>query len=313
MEYVVEGEDIDPQVLTEPGWLNIRRKIAAAEATAATRTTQAPTAGDQPRKRRQERHKRKPTPPEDPLPDNDIKVILRPQGGLDLTSVNAATLADVLQDQAKLPRHAADQPPVATTNMCTPHLIQLDTSRLTLKDDWHMDEDAYEGLKSYVYKENLRALTRIQLCEPICTARCNNMCRHQYVDIGCGPGNFTKEKLLSISHPDSSRIVALDRSRHSVDYAKANFSHSRIAYDVFDVEYDDFTPILQRYGPSDRIYSFYTFHYIVDLEKAYRNVAGLLKPGGDCAIAALTGGDVIDVWDAVYRMAEWRQMIVKII
>lgn len=109
MEYVVEGEDIDPQVLTEPGWLNIRRKIAAAEATAATRTSQAPTAGDQPRKRCQKRHKRKPTPPEDPLPDNDIKVILRPQGGLDLTSVNAATLADVLQDQAKLPRHAADQ------------------------------------------------------------------------------------------------------------------------------------------------------------------------------------------------------------
>ncbi|XP_077531315.1 juvenile hormone acid O-methyltransferase-like [Haemaphysalis longicornis] len=193
--------------------------------------------------------------------------------------------------------------------MCTPHLIQLDNSLLTLKDSWHMDEDAYEGLKSYIYKENLSALRSIQLREPICTALCNNMCRHQYVDIGCGPGNFTKEKLLSISHPDSSRIVALDRSRHAVDYAKANFSHSRIAYDVFDVEYDDFTPILQRYGPSDRIYSFYTFHYIVDLEKAYRNVAGLLKPGGDCAIAALTGGDAIDVWDAVYRMAEWRQMI----
>lgn len=111
IEYVVEGEDIDPQVLEEPGWLKIRRKLTLTSTTttngAGTTAHSNPdqTSGRKSRQRRQ----RKPHPPENPLPENDVKVVIRPQGGLDLTTVNVATLADILQDQAKLPRHAGDQ------------------------------------------------------------------------------------------------------------------------------------------------------------------------------------------------------------
>lgn len=91
--------------LVEPGWLGIRRKVAAVEALnkAATQDAQKNTS-----KQRQQK-KRKTTPPEDPLPDTDIKIVLRPQGGLDLNKVNAAILADLLQAQAGLPQDPSDQ------------------------------------------------------------------------------------------------------------------------------------------------------------------------------------------------------------
>ncbi|XP_077529677.1 juvenile hormone acid O-methyltransferase-like [Haemaphysalis longicornis] len=193
--------------------------------------------------------------------------------------------------------------------MCTTPSIALDTRRPSIKDNWHLDVRAYERLRPHLYKENLRALTKVHLRDPVCTVGCNNMCHHQYLDVGCGPGNFTKEMLLPFSRPDTSRIVAVDRSHHAVEYAKMNLSHNRIAYDVFDVEDDDFTTLFSRYGAFDRVYSFFTFHYVTHVAKAYRNVAGLLKAGGSCAVVSIICADAIDVWDTVYRMGQWKQMI----
>ncbi|KAM7285460.1 hypothetical protein ISCGN_032393 [Ixodes scapularis] len=108
VEYMVEGDEIDPDILREPGWKTIRSRIAATTATSATTTPAAePTKPQQ--KRRQ--HRKKPTtPPEDPLPPDDFKVVIRPQGGLDLSTTNAAQLADCIFHQAKITDFAQDQP-----------------------------------------------------------------------------------------------------------------------------------------------------------------------------------------------------------
>lgn len=105
MEYAVDGEDIDPQVLNEPGWKEIRQRAAAATAAAAAYT--APTNNKPMRK--QHRKKKNTTPPEDPLPTDDVKIVLRPQGGLNLTQVNAALLADTIFKQANLDNTHEDQ------------------------------------------------------------------------------------------------------------------------------------------------------------------------------------------------------------
>lgn len=107
VEYMVEGDEIDPDILREPGWKTIRSRIAATTATSATTTPAAePTKPQQ--KRRQ--HRKKPTtPPEDPLPPDDFKVVIRPQGGLDLSTTNAAQLADCIFHQAKITDFAQDQ------------------------------------------------------------------------------------------------------------------------------------------------------------------------------------------------------------
>lgn len=106
MEYAVAGEDIDPQVLNEPGWKKIRQRAADAAAAAAAA---AATPANNKTMRTQNRKKKSTSPPEEPLPTNDIKIVLRPQGGLNLTQVNPALLADTIFKHANLTNSHEDQ------------------------------------------------------------------------------------------------------------------------------------------------------------------------------------------------------------
>ncbi|KAG0422850.1 hypothetical protein HPB47_001372 [Ixodes persulcatus] len=107
VECMVEGDEIDPDILREPGWKTIRSRIAATTATSATTTPAAdPT---KPQQKRRQLRKKPTTPPEDPLPPDDFKVVIRPQGGLDLSKTNAAQLADCIFHQTKIKDFAQDQ------------------------------------------------------------------------------------------------------------------------------------------------------------------------------------------------------------
>lgn len=93
MEISVEGSAIDPAELLKPDWQQIRHKIK--------NLSRQPAARNEPVKgRRPPQQRRRPRPPESPLPDDDVKIILRPQGGLDLHTIPAATLADYVLMQA---------------------------------------------------------------------------------------------------------------------------------------------------------------------------------------------------------------------
>ncbi|KAG0417900.1 hypothetical protein HPB47_005275, partial [Ixodes persulcatus] len=103
----IPGTKFDPDILREPGWKTIRSRIAATTATSATTTPAAdPT---KPQQKRRQLRKKPTTPPEDPLPPDDFKVVIRPQGGLDLSKTNAAQLADCIFHQTKITDFAQDQ------------------------------------------------------------------------------------------------------------------------------------------------------------------------------------------------------------
>lgn len=85
MEYVVEGEEINPDILREPGWRRIRAKM------------------------RRKNSKSQPPPPVNPLPPKDIRVVLCPQGGLNLSKVNPVQLAQRIFLAAQIPNFEADQ------------------------------------------------------------------------------------------------------------------------------------------------------------------------------------------------------------
>lgn len=108
MENVVEGEEMDPAEFEKPGWATIRHRQkdlhAAEEASRMMNTPCSMRAAQQGRRRPPKRQ-----PPASPLPASDVKIILRPRGGLALTSVAQATLADVIQAQAGLAPNQDDQ------------------------------------------------------------------------------------------------------------------------------------------------------------------------------------------------------------
>ncbi|KAG0432215.1 hypothetical protein HPB47_021059 [Ixodes persulcatus] len=101
------GDEINPDILRDPGWKTIRSRIAATTATSATTT---PVADPNKPKQKQQQHRKKPTtPPEEPLPPSDFMVVIRPQGGLDLSKTNAAQLADCIFNKTKITNFAQGQ------------------------------------------------------------------------------------------------------------------------------------------------------------------------------------------------------------
>ncbi|KAG0416977.1 hypothetical protein HPB47_006003 [Ixodes persulcatus] len=89
---------------------------------------------------------------------------------------------------------------------------------------------------------------------------------HQFLDVGCGTGDFTRDCLLPRC-PPCRRIVAADVSEDMVQYAREHFSHPKICYDVLDIASEDVSDFIERYGEFDRVYSFFCFHWMRNQEQ----------------------------------------------
>ncbi|XP_065307011.2 juvenile hormone acid O-methyltransferase-like [Dermacentor albipictus] len=162
------------------------------------------------------------------------------------------------------------------------------------------DPKTFLWLRNHNYRDNLGALDSVRFRRPATED-------FQYLDVGCGPGNFTAEALLPRLRP-CRRLVATDKSASMVAYAREHFrDHREVAYDVLDIECGDHAEcIVDTYGPFDRVYSFMTFHYVRDLEQAYRNVFLCLKDGGECLTVSFMGTAITDVWYRLWNAVEWK-------
>ncbi|KAG0420457.1 hypothetical protein HPB47_003489 [Ixodes persulcatus] len=107
MEVTVEGTEITPETLREPGCLPAHRKhrhkSPDAETTPATRQQSTPSSKFRPRK----------LPPLPQLPAEDYKVVIRLQGGFNAKSWSAAQISDSIQHCAQL-RSGADKDIIRT-------------------------------------------------------------------------------------------------------------------------------------------------------------------------------------------------------
>ncbi|KAM7315832.1 putative acid methyltransferase [Ixodes scapularis] len=126
----------------------------------------------------------------------------------------------------------------------------------------------------------------------------------QFVDLGCGTGDFTRQELLPRCQP-CRRIVATDVSQEMVRFAERSFSHPQIEYDVYDFR-DDASKIVGKYGRFDRAYSFFALHYAEDLVSALRNVADLMTDDGECLLVFAARIPGYAVWRKVVQMDRWK-------
>lgn len=109
MKTVVEGEEMDPAEFEKPGWAAIRHRQQLFQAAKQTPPQATATSGTRGTPQREHQRPVKRQPPVSPLPASDIKIILRPRGGLALSAVAQATLADAVQTQAGLAPNREDQ------------------------------------------------------------------------------------------------------------------------------------------------------------------------------------------------------------
>ncbi|KAG0423660.1 hypothetical protein HPB47_000573 [Ixodes persulcatus] len=120
----------------------------------------------------------------------------------------------------------------------------------------------------------------------------------QFLDIGCGNGEFTCQDLLPRCLP-RRRIVAVDVARSTLDKARESFSHPKIEYDFLDIG-KDVSGFLGQYGQFDRVYSFGVLHW-TDQGDSFKNIEKLLTPGGECLL-------VYPIWTP---SLDWRGKIVQ--
>lgn len=126
----------------------------------------------------------------------------------------------------------------------------------------------------------------------------------QFLDIGCGTGQFTREDLLPRCLP-CKRIVATDVSEDMLDYAKKNYSHPQIVYDIMNIG-GDVSSFVEHYGQFQRVYSFFCLHWVKDKEVVMNNISRLLTSGGECLLLFGIWGHTFKNWQLIGEMERWK-------
>ncbi len=102
------------------------------------------------------------------------------------------------------------------------------------------------------------------------------------LDAGCGTGRVTE---LLLARLPRGRVVAVDASASMLEQARARLASfgDRVTYVQADLERP-----LQISNPVDAVLSTATFHWILDHEALFSNLAAVLRPGG--RLVAQCGG-----------------------
>ncbi|XP_037521305.1 juvenile hormone acid O-methyltransferase [Rhipicephalus sanguineus] len=127
----------------------------------------------------------------------------------------------------------------------------------------------------------------------------------QFLDLGCGTGDFTRRCLLPRC-PPSARIVAVDSSEEMLTYARQMFAHPRIEYDRLDIS-GDVADFVAKYSTFNRIYSFFCLNWVRNQEEAMKNVSSLLSSGGECVLVFPAWSRSRMPWMKLARLDRWRK------
>jgi trans-aconitate 2-methyltransferase len=119
------------------------------------------------------------------------------------------------------------------------------------------------------------------------------------LDAGCGTGQVTERLLDRL--PEGT-VVALDGSPSMIARAHERLGDARVEYLVHDL----LEPI--PIGPVDAVLSTATFHWILDHDRLFANLAAVLKPGGQLAAQCGGAGNTVElalvVRDLGYELEE---------
>ena len=102
------------------------------------------------------------------------------------------------------------------------------------------------------------------------------------LDAGCGTGRVTA---MLLDRLPRGRVIALDASRQMLEEAAQNLAGYAGRVEFVEANLADPLPILE---PLDGVFSTATFHWVPDHDALFRNLAAVIRPGGQ--LVAQCGG-----------------------
>ncbi|HEU5317844.1 MAG TPA: methyltransferase domain-containing protein [Chloroflexota bacterium] len=121
------------------------------------------------------------------------------------------------------------------------------------------------------------------------------------LDAGCGSGRVTE---LLLERLPRGRVVAVDASPSMLEEAGRRLADVR---DRVELVQADLAKPLSIDGTVDAVLSTATFHWVADHDALFRNLAAVLRPGGQLVAQCGGAGNIASVVAALPRAADgWR-------
>ncbi|CAN7993801.1 unnamed protein product [Ixodes pacificus] len=158
----------------------------------------------------------------------------------------------------------------------------------------------------YIVNNNPQRAFNLRILDLLQASFMDDTKEQQFLDVGCGTGDFTRDHLLPRCTP-LERMVAVDVSEDMVEYAKKNFAHPKICYDVLDITGNGVADFVKRYGQFYRVYSFLCLQRATNQEAVFKNIAGLLKPGGGCLLLFGASSSCVRLNKTLATMDHWKK------
>lgn len=119
----------------------------------------------------------------------------------------------------------------------------------------------------------------------------------EYVlDAGCGTGQVTEKLRTRLPRGE---VVALDGSASMIERARDRLGDDRVRYVVADLQRP--LPIDE---PVDAVLSTATFHWVLDHDALFRNLAAVMRSGAQLAAQCGGEGNIVSIEAALRDMGE---------
>ncbi len=119
------------------------------------------------------------------------------------------------------------------------------------------------------------------------------------LDAGCGSGRVTERLAARLSH---GTVVALDCSPAMLTEARRRLAPFGSRVRFIEADLLDLTPtILEPCAPVDAVFSTATFHWVLDHDRLFANLAAVLRPGGQLVAQCGASGNIAKLIEAVHR------------
>jgi trans-aconitate 2-methyltransferase len=116
------------------------------------------------------------------------------------------------------------------------------------------------------------------------------------LDAGCGTGRVTE---LMLERLPRGEVVALDGSASMLDRARERLGEERVTYVLADLS--EPLPV----APSvDAVLSTATFHWVLDHDALFRNLAAVMRPGAQLVAQCGGRGNIASIEVALAAMGE---------